>query len=329
MIKLSNISIVVQGAVSSITPKVLENLRKIFLGAEIILSSWEGSDVNELLYDKVILSKDPGGTVGDKVSGVLNNVNRQITSTKAGIDAATRQYILKTRTDIIFNNNGFLEYFGKYDNKDSGVLKNRILICNYFTRNPRVMRLCFHPSDWIVFGNSDDIKRYYSNVSLQSSEEAEWFNHHSKSCDFFTNFIPRYTAEQHIFLGFIKSIDKDFEFECCYDSSKELISKTEKAFAKYFVVLDYGKELNIKFSKYNPNQYYEKYTLISHRKWKGLYHHYSLNKSSFYWNAYIFISAAYNVVGNIRKLLVNFLDFLGIKEITKSLLRKIKFGGSR
>lgn len=102
------LSLVVQGGVNNpLTARCMEALRKQFPNAELILSTWESSDVTGLLADKIVFSPDPGATVCDEVAGVLNNVNRQLVSTKAGIAAASRPFILKTRTDILFRNADF------------------------------------------------------------------------------------------------------------------------------------------------------------------------------------------------------------------------------
>lgn len=57
-----DISIVIQGAVDKInTPKCVKSLRKYFPGSQIIVSTWEGTNINALDADDFILSKDPGG----------------------------------------------------------------------------------------------------------------------------------------------------------------------------------------------------------------------------------------------------------------------------
>ena len=60
-IDTNDISVVVQGAIDQInTPKCLRSIRKRLPGAEIILSTWEGSPIDGLDYDKLVLNKDPG-----------------------------------------------------------------------------------------------------------------------------------------------------------------------------------------------------------------------------------------------------------------------------
>lgn len=114
-ISTGEISVIVQGGIGKLTEESLRSLVNALPGAEIILSTWKGMDTGGLHYDKLVLSQDPGAVYCDRVAGTLNNVNRQLVSTQAGLRAATRPYILKTRTDILFENAEFLSYFQKYD----------------------------------------------------------------------------------------------------------------------------------------------------------------------------------------------------------------------
>lgn len=323
-IKSEWISIVVQGQVTKdMLPECISLLRQSFPESEIILSTWNGSDVSEIKnVDKFIFSPDPGALCADEVAGTLNNVNRQIVSTRAGVDAATRPYILKTRTDILVHNADFLSYFGKYDAVLSNYFRNRLLICNYYTRNPRIINTCFHPSDWIVFGRTEDVSTYYENVPLMSVEDGLWFHRHTKTSTFFTNYVCRFTPEQHIFLGFLRKYNNP-ECDCYYDYSPRLVAETERAFADCFVILDYQKQLDIDFTKYNPNRYLERHTIIAHWQWKALYQRYCRRRAGVLWTLYFLHGKAWRCVSSVRTLGVRILDFLGIKEAAKSFLRSV------
>ena len=318
------ISIVIQGRVDNVvTAQRIETIRAHFPTSEIILSTWENSNVAGLSVDKVIFSEDPGAVYCDEVAGTLNNVNRQLVSTQAGLAAATRPYILKTRTDILFDNADFLEYFGKYDDVPSKYFQNRLLICNFYTRNPRVFNTCFHPSDWIVFGKAEDVRAYYNNTPLMSEEEGNWFRSREKETTFFTNYLCRFTPEQHLFLGFLRQKEQA-DCSCYYDHRPQLVEQTERAFAECFVVLDYQKQLGITFPKYNPNRYLEKHTLLSHWQWKALYSHYCKHSVSFLWFIYRIRALAIRAASGVRTLGVRLLDKLGIKESVKRVLSQVR-----
>ncbi|MDR0467824.1 MAG: WavE lipopolysaccharide synthesis family protein, partial [Campylobacteraceae bacterium] len=152
MIDLKEISIVVQGAVNEQTPECLKSIREYLPDAEIVLSTYIGSDINGLDYDKVVLVEDPGFYLFDnnpKHIGVRkNNVSRQIQTTLAGLKTATRKYAFKLRSDFAMTGYGFLDYFDKFPKSDPDykVFKHKILSSVFFARNP-YKHHPFHPSD--------------------------------------------------------------------------------------------------------------------------------------------------------------------------------------
>lgn len=321
-----DITVLCQGAVEpGVTQNCLQALRDLFTEAEIVLSTWAGADTAGLTYDKVIYSKDPGAVYCDRIAGTLNNVNRQLVSTQAGLQAATRPYILKTRTDILFESTSFLEYFQKYDSVLPPLFHNRLLICNYYTRGPRILPLCFHPSDWIVFGRAEDVRKYFGCIPLMTDKEGEWFCNRPKTSRVFTNFVSRFTPEQYIFLNFLRTC-RPVHCSCYYEQTPELICQTEKAFAECFVVLDYRTQIAIQFTKYNPNRYVERHTLLSHWKWKALYQHYCKKQFSLLWICYLVGVAVMRCMTKARTVCVCCLDYLGWKEGVKRILSRICSG---
>jgi hypothetical protein len=321
----SDISIVVQGAVSTeYTPQCLKSLRAALPDAEIILSTWLGADTEGLDYDVLMLSEDPGAEVMDKVIKTYNNVNRQLVSTQVGLTAAHRKYCLKFRTDMELLNADFIRFFGKYDLEETPAqyFKNRIIVCNYYTRNPRILPVPFHPSDWIAFGLTKDLQNYYS-IPLQDASEASWFESHHKRVACFKTSLSRYVPEQYICLNFIKKY-KQISCRNYYDASTENIVLTEQFFAENMVVLDYESILGIKFSKYNPERYGDKYHILYYRDWLNLYHRYSCNRQGLYWQGYVIKNIAKKFFYYyIRSLLVQILVALHLKEQIKRLLGKI------
>ena len=116
-INSKDISVVVQGPIHKRrTKKCLQSIRKNLPNAEIILSTWEDSNVDGLDYDILILNKDVGGVLQSKFKSKKQfcNLNRMILSTNEGIKKVDRQYVLKLRTDAYINNTNFLNMFGTF-----------------------------------------------------------------------------------------------------------------------------------------------------------------------------------------------------------------------
>lgn len=317
------LSIIVQGECGSSTRQALASLRTVFPDAEIILSTWKGSNVDGLDADLIVFCDDPGSTYADEVAGIRNNLNRQIVSTRCALPFASRPFTLKTRSDLLFHSADFTRYFGMYDDVPSPIFKGRLLICNYYTRNPGASGLCFHPSDWMLYGYTEDVRKYYNSVSLMEEDEANWFRTRKKKKVMYTNFLCRYTPEQHIFLHAFTN-EKPAGLECYYSYNKQLRRQTEKAFAERFVILDYQKQLAITFTKYNPNRYKERFTLISHWQWRALYFHYCTGGHDFMWGIYCVQRNFLRLYTYARIVAIQVLDCLNLKAPLKRFLSDIK-----
>ena len=192
MIDTSDISVIVQGAINKEeTPKCLRSIRKHLPGAEIILSTWEGSNVSDFtgLYDILILNKDPGAPIIEeyKLRTVYNNMNRQLLSTQAGLKLATRKYSLKFRTDLILTSNKFLKYFDSFPcrTQDYKLFEHKILTSALFSKfylyydrkEKRWVNVPFHISDWWLFGLTNDLKTYFLDTKLvEEPEFTTYFN---------------------------------------------------------------------------------------------------------------------------------------------------------
>jgi len=101
----SEITFVIQGAVDpDRTSKSIELLKGLFPQSQIILSSWEGTDVSSIDCKNILLNEDPGGAIRfiDKKNNVnLDNINRQIVSTLSGLQQVNTKYAVKLRSDNI------------------------------------------------------------------------------------------------------------------------------------------------------------------------------------------------------------------------------------
>jgi len=163
-IESRDICVVVQGPIhtqDNLTKRVLESVRTHLPDAELILSTWKGSDVDGLDCDILLLNDDPGPLNVPNKSKI--NLNRQIVSTRNGLQKATRTYAMKLRTDTLLTGTGFIDAFDKYPERreDFKVFEHKIVIPTLYTRNPRRSYL-FHPSDIFQFGLRSDMIELWS-----------------------------------------------------------------------------------------------------------------------------------------------------------------------
>jgi hypothetical protein len=156
-----NNSVVIRGKIFESTQECVNSIRAWFDG-ELILSTWDNQNVNITGIDKLVLQKDPG-------PGPIQQINRQLLSYKAGLDAATNETVMVTRSDISHYKNLFSYYktLNNYDLKFK-IFDNRVVVSNMMTINPekshpdvpteidKYYRIC----DWFQVGNKYDLYKW-------------------------------------------------------------------------------------------------------------------------------------------------------------------------
>lgn len=247
-IDTKDISVVVQGAVDKEnTPRCLRSLRKYLPNAEVILSTWEGTDTSGLDYDIVLYNEDPGGW-RDGRTDIPNNLNRQLVSSKNGIKAASRKYCVKIRSDIIFRSSRFLTYFDKFPKRDSEyqVFQERVIFCSYFFKRYlgeaqyTVHPVPFHMSDWFAFGLREDILMLFDIPLAEEPENTNYLNIHkihTARIDMF-GASHQYAPEQYIFL---KCIQKKLDipiFKNIVEYTSENIEFSNRVVASNCIMLN-------------------------------------------------------------------------------------------
>ena len=251
MINSKDISVVVQGAINKeLTPKCLKSIRKYLPEAEIILSTWEGSDVSELDYNLLVLNKDPGGVKHDyaiyNTPRSMNNFNRQLVSTQKGIAKASCKYILKLRTDLELTSSNFLDYWDAFNCRDEEykIFNHRVLCSCLYSREHSCQSgsgypTPFHPSDFWFFGLTDDLKNYFLNSPLQTKEEGgNWVFKYPTRVPYFTP-LWKYAPEQMFCVNWVKKYYPDLQFEDWSDWNTENIELSNNILYNNFIFLGY------------------------------------------------------------------------------------------
>jgi hypothetical protein len=172
----SNLSVVLQGPVcnKSETQILVDTYRNILPKAEIILSTWAGNEFYVSSVDRIIYNKDPGplflnhnGTV------VTSNANRQLISTKAGIDNATKYYCLKVRSDALLMNKKFIDLYNKFRfNKvacNDGI--GYFLLSNMSSKDPYfIYPAPLHFCDWFILSDISTMKKLFDIPRLEECD---------------------------------------------------------------------------------------------------------------------------------------------------------------
>ena len=284
----SEISVVVQGPIvgsasgpkkTRHTARVLESIRKVLPGAHIILSTWEGSDLTGLDYDEAVLSADPGGLrYGlQRNPSLLNNVNRQLVSTIAGLRAVRTRYAVKTRSDLLFTSADFLRSFDQYNDFDPEwqVVEKRVVSCNFYARNPRVhFPFLYHPGDFFNFGLTSDLLAIWD-IKLQPKSYSRWFLFVEKDpLSFDDGSDIRYYPEQYIWLKFLEKHGKQVSFDHASDFSERELERSERSLVNN-LVFQTPEQCGVRWLKQNLT-WWERSTLYTQKEWLAMYHRYVL-----------------------------------------------------
>ena len=286
MISSGQISVVVQGPVMGrpheapdkrLTFACLASVRQRLPRAEIVLSTWKGSDISNLDFDVLVESEDPGALLFVGNTGLRNNVNRQIISSKSGLGVATRPYALKLRSDMIVRSTGFLDFFDRFRIRSHwSVLKSKVIASTIYSRIPGLVgQWPYHPGDWYFFGLKDDVRDIWEIPSAPEPETTLWFvNRPRPPNDFDPKFMNRYTPEQYVWLTFLR---KHMTVRCDYqwDLDDETVVGTEKSLASNLVLVS-PRQAGLSFEKYPTytglsTWLYGPGNCYDHRYWLHLY----------------------------------------------------------
>jgi len=162
----TDITVVIQGLLyrdheeGDLAARCITSIRRHLPQAEIIISTWHHQDVNGLENDKIIYSDEPPGLAD--INGNTNNIFRQIASTRSGIEAASRPYILKFRADHFLNNDNIATVRDYPATLSAKIFKQPITLTNFFVRNPVHLPILFHVSDLVQFGRKEDMLDLWS-----------------------------------------------------------------------------------------------------------------------------------------------------------------------
>ena len=246
-----DISVVIQGYANDMTIQGIKSVRKHLPGSTIILSTWKECNCSEMDYDILVQSEDPGTVECSTNSrfSILNNGNRQIVSTKEGLKHAKKPFTLRMRSDMALLGDGITRYFGITEGRDNkySIFSDRILIGELLTRKSwafytegkwhSVMKP-FHPSDWFMFGKTEDVKSYYEHVELIPPNEMAGYQCKNKERTKGYVYSWRYTTEQHLFLGSVRQKYPDLRFDDWTDWDDETVELSDKLMLNNFTILN-------------------------------------------------------------------------------------------
>lgn len=317
---LDSISVIVQGKVlglpgdpyeKQLTLQCIESLKNFMPKAEIILSTWEGSDVSHLTYHKVIFNKDPGAIayhVNDPT--YLNNNSRQIVSTYNGLKAATKIYAVKMRGDCKLTDTDFINYLKEYPRgKQYQFFKQRIVIPTKYTRNPRRIAQLIHPSDIFQVGLLEDLLNLWDIPVQPEPQTTQAFPLEKQ---IFNNALiggfhrMKFGAEQYIWYAFCKKYGLNLELKHYSHIPANKILASDMSIVNNFVIEDAVRLGVILPKKMTAHTDHDLYT---HEEWLRLSKMYSQGITKLYkWKlvGQVYMSNASRILFRAQHRLFNY-----------------------
>jgi hypothetical protein len=254
------ITVIVQGPVQAlngrkqeenITRKCLLSVRDWLPGAKVILSTWLNQDLNNLDYDELITSEDPGTNVrnfhSDGSPQNYNN-NRQIVSTLAGLKRVITPYALKLRSDNYLTSNHFVDLQCTYPKRSDqqAIFEERVVVSNVFTRKyAKGFRVAHHLSDFFYFGLTKDLLAIWNLELLSDINQTEAQQINQKSGGYPID------CTQMFWIKALQKYDSSVKLSGLLDGNKEQRRKSDLYYANNLVIgapEDIGLGLEKKFS---------------------------------------------------------------------------------
>lgn len=340
-IESKDISVVIQGAVSEKnTKKCVDSVRRLLPDAEIILSTWQGSDITNLDYDILVLNKDPGSRYFDISGKIHNNNNRQIISTGAGIRKATRKYILKFRTDFKLDSIEFLKYWNEYPmrKREYAIFEHRVLTDVLFSRfrsDETGRPTPFHISDLWMFGYAKDLKEYFCDIPLLSYSELGNYSCLYPAKIPYNSMTFRYAPEQYFGYHFAKKNFESINFDDWTDWDEKNILISDNIIYNNFIFLSF-EQSGIWSDKHAHTILKENYIngIINHFYFQVQYKNYCDKeyepRKLYVTDGNLIYITLYEVLYNLYRLFKSVLSFfkkivLCIRYATLEILEKLLF----
>ena len=259
------------------------SIRQFFPAAQIVLSTWSEQEAEGIIYDELVVNVDPGAEIAIDSSKTLNNVNRQLLSTKEGLKLSKTKFSVKVRSDIVFSNNNLKNLLEsrpiKKTRYQEDVLEQYVIVTNVTSINPRIsLVLPHHPCDWIYAGLTSDLLKIWD-IDLMPKQWFRYYKNHAWPTDVWheTNYLSLFRPESYIWSTFLRNQDL-IKFSGSFNNSTENILISEKYFALNLMV-ETNKSLGIKSVKNKIT----KITLIpsyTRKEWQDLAKVYNRSKLS-------------------------------------------------
>jgi hypothetical protein len=216
------------------TQRALESIRAVLPGAQVILSTWKGSNLTGLNYDEVVLSDEPEGLymLREDGSEKLIAANNQIITTRAALSYVDRPYVLSVRSDVVLEHAGFVSYFVTYNKQPPhDVVGHRIAVLPTYNPRRSFALFLFDVCDWFYFGTVADISDLFE-IPLMSHDR-----HVRRVPEQLPYIKDNLESEQYIWTSFLKKKGYFDGLPSLHYLDERLLKLSEQSYARYTIMV--------------------------------------------------------------------------------------------
>ena len=302
LIDSSRISVVIQGLTHYVHGdenctfyRCISSIKKYLPHAEIILSTWKNQYCNESIVDKVLYNDEPESITSDQVEGYSWNFNKMVVSTKNGIMAANREYVLKFRIDLSLLGTNFFKITQKNNipknlNKFK-IFQTPINVSSIFTQSPYCYNhFLFSLSDIIQFGKKENLFDLWSRDLLDENSIKHPVNNWYFINDF-SHFGIRMSPEQALMIGWLNSYGQKINLPYATYVDKKNLYLSELSLSLNFNLINWNQSDILYPERFLRHAVVLEKTIYNAEELNHLYKEYNsslLNKRFFY-----FLKSAY------------------------------------
>lgn len=250
MVQTNEISVVIQGAFSSTTEKLIRKFMELLPGCEIIVSTWRGQKIENSIKDiHIIYNDDPGAISATTEGKRYFNLNRQIVSSLAGVRKSSRKYVLKCRSDLTLLNTNFLNHWDDYPKfeEEYKLNQHKILLPSLYTifgelAGKVFFSTPFHVSDWYCFGLKKDIIHFLDVPTVQEPDFSQYILKNNSVINYPIPWLNertwKFSPEQYFGYCYFRKKFPETKIENCIEASKFDMQKSASFVVSNFIVLE-------------------------------------------------------------------------------------------
>lgn len=248
-ISLDQITVLIQGSFNDGTVRTIERLRVQSPVTPVVLSCWEYNRdlVSQTCPEGVtiVFSDDPGSP--SIPSFKIDNIRRQIVSTRAGLAHTRTPWVVKIRSDTSIDLHQLAELTSlctPVPAHTSALFSQKIVATSLTTLDEVRSGFYFHVCDWVYLGRTEDVAAVFS-APLPEGELLTYFQYANPAPEY----CSRYRSESYLIYHLVRDkLGIDYPYSGHQDL--KLANLSHQVIKANFAIVNYW-NLGLRSSKHH------------------------------------------------------------------------------